>query len=67
MKKIFAVLAISAFLFSCGDSASTESNTNTEEVTPAETPATDTPAATPDSIAPAATPDSANTPAPAGE
>lgn len=66
MKKFFAVLAISAFLFSCGDSASTESNTNTEEVTPApETPETDTPAAT-DSI-PAATPDSANAAAPAGE
>lgn len=66
MKKIFAVLAISAFLFSCGDSASTESNTNSEEVAPA----TEAPAAEPaeapaaDSLAAPAAGDSA-APAPA--
>lgn len=44
MKKFFAVLAMSAFLFACGDSATNEEVTP-EETTPVETPA-ETPADT---------------------
>ncbi len=40
MKKLFAVLAVSAFLFACNDaSTSTETTTDSSTVAPVETPA----------------------------
>ncbi len=55
MKKLFAVLAVSAFLFACNSGASTESTTTDSTTTVA--PTTDS------TVAPAPTTDSAAAPA----
>ncbi|MCO6496211.1 MAG: hypothetical protein J5I50_00975 [Chitinophagaceae bacterium] len=68
MKKLFAVLAVSAFLFACnsGESTTESTETTTEQVAPEATEAPAAPAATDSAAAPAAT-DSAAAPAPAAQ